>query len=139
MPWILLQRAPTSAHRTILLDYVSPNLVLASFQSLKAFDLPVILAVFGTILNKILVVLSTGLFLVDAVSITSSPIKIPGGKTFVDREPSTMNVTGMPAARVFGAYSLNIRLPFGTTLDYATEIPPFVDGELFALQLDVIS
>ncbi|KAH0160501.1 hypothetical protein KCU67_g6698, partial [Aureobasidium melanogenum] len=130
MPWILLQRTPARADRTVLLDYVSTNMVSTFLQAFKMLDMLIILSVSGTILNKILVILSTGLFLVDTVTIVSPSVPLFGGMPFSDRGYDASAVTGLSGARVFGFYSLNMSLPFGTTLDYATEVPSLPDNEV---------
>ena len=38
MPWMLLEKGPLPARRTVLLDYISPNIISALIKSVKAKD-----------------------------------------------------------------------------------------------------
>lgn len=130
MPWILLEKGTLPARRTVLLDYISANIISALIKSLRAKDFVVTIALAGTILNKILVVLSTSLFVLTDIKITVTPESLTGGRAF---EPAGYNASAISqsfAARIFSLESQGMQYPVGTTHDYATEIPPHMLGKI---------
>lgn len=129
MPWVLLKSSPSAAGRTVLLDYVSPNVFSAWARSLKARDMPVALALTGTLLNKLLVILSTGLFTLAAVTVLLEPKNATEGKSFSASGFNTSAVNHQAVSRVFGTHTLNMSYPFGTTTNYSAEIPLFLSSK----------
>lgn len=71
MPWILMAKEPQIADRSILLDYISPNVLLAWVKSWMAWELPLAIALGGTIMMKILIIASAGLFTLATVETSS--------------------------------------------------------------------
>lgn len=119
-----MAREPQIAKRSVLLDYVSPDLITALLRSLKRKDIQVVLALLGTILNKFLIILSTGLFTAANVNVALEPVATRGGRSFSGSFLNSSMVSQKPVARVFGIETLNMSYSFGTTSTYATEIPP---------------
>ncbi|OJD34187.1 uncharacterized protein BKCO1_2500098 [Diplodia corticola] len=128
MPWILMAHEAQIADRSVLLDYISPNIVTALAKSVKGQDFQVALALSGTLLNKLLIIVSTGLFTYASVNVTLAPTATEGGRTFSSSGFNTSLIRQLPVARVFGIESLNMSYPFGTTELYASEIPPSRTG-----------
>lgn len=129
MPWMLMAQEPQIATRSVLLDYISPNIITALFDAVKTKDMHVALALFGTILNKLLIIVSTGLFTFASINIDVKPTAMRGGRALSSSGFNVSLVSELPAARVFGIESLNMSYPFGITSSFATEIPPPRNGK----------
>jgi hypothetical protein len=71
-PWEEMAKGPQPAANSLLLDYVSPNPVVAFFRSFKHRHMPVATALFGSLLLKALIVVSTGIFAMESVMIPRS-------------------------------------------------------------------
>lgn len=61
-PWEEMAKGPQSVANSLVLDYISPNPVVAFIRSFKNRHLPVALTLFASLLLKVLIVLSTGIF-----------------------------------------------------------------------------
>jgi hypothetical protein len=61
MPWRVLAYGPSSASKSLLLDYISPWNIISLIGSLASRHYGVSLAVFGSFTLKLLVISSTGL------------------------------------------------------------------------------
>ncbi|KAF2145883.1 uncharacterized protein K452DRAFT_340388 [Aplosporella prunicola CBS 121167] len=142
MPWVLMARKLQTADRSVLLDYVSPNLVSAWIKAIKAKDIPVAISIFGAVLNKLLIILSTSLFTLDIVNYTTASITTEGGKSFVASAFNASLVNQEPVARVFGTEHLEMGYTIGTSKKYAAEVPPLRNSSSTlenTSQVDIIS
>jgi hypothetical protein len=66
-PWEEMVKRPQPAANGLLLDYISPNSVVAFHWSVKHRYGPVAAVLLGSFLIKILIVGSTGLFMLNLV------------------------------------------------------------------------
>lgn len=62
MPWRTMAGGPAAASHSLLLDYISPWNISSFFRSLKNGHLGVTLVLMGSLLIKIVIIASTGLF-----------------------------------------------------------------------------
>ncbi|KAE9966649.1 hypothetical protein BLS_006877 [Venturia inaequalis] len=72
MPWRTLARGPAAASHSLMLDYISPWNVTSLFKSLKFGHFGVTLVLLGSLLIKIVIIASTGLFSIRTKSISES-------------------------------------------------------------------
>ena len=116
-PWHTMSKGPTSAPNSVLLDYLSPTNIQVLPRALRSGHYAVALSVFGSILIKLLIVVSTGLVASQTiVSQRQSPVST---KSFtvpdsfhgeqIDTRPN-LNVEGINRTGVY---------PFGSTLEHA--------------------
>jgi hypothetical protein len=122
MPWETMSRGSAPSNANLLLDYVSPWNVIAMFHALKSSHYVVAITIFGSLLVKVLTIASTGLFLLQSITLgTSGNLRA----TFVTRakfDGSTYDssrVDASAALTVLGANVLNLTLPQGTTDQHA--------------------
>jgi hypothetical protein len=71
-PWEEMAKESQPVTNSLLLDYVSPNPVMAFFRSFKHRHLPVATALFGSLLLKALIVVSTGIFTMESAIVPRS-------------------------------------------------------------------
>ena len=69
MPWRNLLHGPSPARNTLLLDYISPWVGSVLWTSLRRRNFPVFLSAAGSLLLKLLIVLSTGLFTLQSLTL----------------------------------------------------------------------
>lgn len=119
-PWEELARGPQPAQNNLFLDYISPNLFSAFWVSLRFRHWPVCAILFGSFSLKVLVVVSTSLFVLRT-SIESVSIPISLTDQFQERE-FNFDDDNTPAVRYYGTLiDHNDYLP-GTNADYAVEM-----------------
>ncbi|PYH96857.1 hypothetical protein BO71DRAFT_396652 [Aspergillus ellipticus CBS 707.79] len=119
MPWKSLDETPKPASQTLLLDYVSDWNVIVMFRALKQSDWAVALVVLGTLLIKLLTVVSTGLFMLQTVYMDHFPTSLAAQAHFNGAEYDSSMVDGAPAMTVAGTWWLGLPYPVGTTDKYA--------------------
>jgi hypothetical protein len=66
-PWEEMAKGPQPAANSLLLDYISPNPVAAFYRSIKHRHGPIAAVLLGSFLIKVLIVISTGLFMLIPV------------------------------------------------------------------------
>jgi Protein of unknown function (DUF3433) len=116
MPWAQMRKGPSSADKTVLLDYTSPLLIVSLFKACRNLHFPVSLTIVGFVLIKILTILSTGLLVLEDVPILGSPTRL-----FVTNKFDAGNfsngaaVDARPFYAVFGNQNAGVPLPMGTT------------------------
>ncbi|KAK4444039.1 hypothetical protein QBC34DRAFT_361001 [Podospora aff. communis PSN243] len=120
MPWLELKKGYKPADRNLLVNYVTPWSVVSLFKSLLAGHFPVSAAVMAGLLLKILIVVSTGLFVLQEEVVTS-PIQA----RMVDRFSFVMaeDVQKNPVDPGFAFVAINeaqAALPPGVTSQYAS-------------------
>ena len=105
----------------MLLDYVSMWSPKALIVSLKRAHLPVSLAVTVSMLTKVLVILSTGLLILQT-STNVRDVTMQTQRRFDSTAFNTSIVDMLPALTVVGANRLGLELSHGTTLSHAVQI-----------------
>ncbi|GKZ37496.1 hypothetical protein AbraIFM66950_009046 [Aspergillus brasiliensis] len=126
-PWKLMSQEPKPATRSLLLDYVSDWNVIILFRALKQTSWAVVLAVLGTLLIKLITVVSTGLFMLQSVYMEDVPTTLKTQASFDGAGYNGSKVDGTAAMVVAGAWWLGLPHPLGSTDKYAFQ--PFTTSE----------
>jgi hypothetical protein len=84
MPFFVLQKGPTPASETLLLDYVTPGKPEALLKALRRAHWPVVVAIANALLITLLTVASTGLFVLQETSLTQHNCRLELTDQFVD-------------------------------------------------------
>ncbi|EON69758.1 hypothetical protein W97_09021 [Coniosporium apollinis CBS 100218] len=119
MPWALMAREQQTAENSLMLDYVSPWILSSLYQSIRASHFPVAVAVTGTVLIKIMTILSTGLLTLAVAPIHNNGTALIALDKFRNNPFNISSVVSAPVAAVWAASVYNTTLPFGTTRDFA--------------------
>lgn len=104
MPWAVLQKGPSPAADTLLMDYVEPARPFALSRSIKNAHWPVSFAVIGTLLLQLLTVTSTGLFQLQSETIDHQHVDLLYGQQFASEPTGNFSLGGAP---VLSAIALN--------------------------------
>ncbi|KAJ9630111.1 hypothetical protein H2204_008766 [Knufia peltigerae] len=116
MPWIVMSKDQVPADESVLLDYVSMWNLVAMFKAAKRKHWVVSVAVLGTLLIKVLIVLSTGLFVKQDITIerpaTFTLASTLDDSSFTDAFQQT--ASSDPYFVSVGIISQNLSSPIGT-------------------------
>jgi hypothetical protein len=121
-PWEELAKKPQPVMKSLLLDYISPNPMVSFFRSLKHHHWPVAAGLLGSFVIKVLIVVSTGLFILNPLS---RPREVPMQMAERFEFPANFNATNVDdkAGLVYSGVSLGqIEYLPGTNAEYAAEI-----------------
>ncbi|KAE8356872.1 hypothetical protein BDV28DRAFT_41853 [Aspergillus coremiiformis] len=119
IPWKSMSQTPRPASQSLRLDYVSDWNVVALFRALKRSHWVVAVAILGTLLLKLLTVVSTGLFMLQNVHVSDAPTRLTADAAFSGAGYDRAKVNGSAALTVAGNRFLNLSHPIGTTDKYA--------------------
>ncbi|KAL6859360.1 hypothetical protein J3F83DRAFT_717652 [Trichoderma novae-zelandiae] len=127
MPWEELRTGPSSADRTLLLDYISPLLPVGIWMAIKNRHWAVVMSVFGQLLILGTTVFSTGLLILEPTQMTKSNQKFQLSSKFqlngtVDPRFAWAVGPG-PAQTYYGVNFYGLRYPPGTAQDFV--VPEF--------------
>ncbi|RAK99633.1 DUF3433 domain-containing protein [Aspergillus ibericus CBS 121593] len=113
-----MNQQPKPASQSLLLDYVSDWNVVVMFRALKhSWAVP--LAIIGTLLIKLVTVVSTGLFMLQSVYMDHVPTTLHTQASFNAATFNGTMVDGTAAMVVAGAWWLDLPYPVGSTDQYA--------------------
>lgn len=115
-PYYQLAKGPSSASKSVLLDYVSALMPVAMFRSLRNQHFFVSLAILGTILLKILIILSTGLLSLSQVAMIEPSTKL---RLSTELQEKLGPVGNIAAEVLLGDVLYDLPYPWGTTEKYA--------------------
>jgi hypothetical protein len=121
MPWKILTQGPAGSEQTLLLDYVSPWNVLALFASLKKRHVPVMVAISVSLLLKLTIVISTGLFLLQGVELTYDSVPMVLADRFDGKNINSTTDEMRPPLTILGVKRFGLEIPHGTTEMFATQ------------------
>lgn len=119
-PWIELAKEAQPASKNLFLDYTSPNPLSSFIRSLKHRHWPVALVLLGSLFLKIVIVLSTGLFVPHFGNLPIST-RIEMVQQF---EFESFNASTVDATTASLLTSLNLKevdYPFGTNSEVVAE------------------
>lgn len=125
-PWTVLQKEQLKGSRNLLLDYVSPIQVSSFTQSLSDGHYTVTASILGFVLLKLIVLVSTGLFLTAPTLIRKSNLDLIQSKTFdgslfnSSSSPPTLNDSSL-VYQAYGILAKGLAYPKGTYKDLAYE------------------
>jgi Protein of unknown function (DUF3433) len=115
-PWHEIAQTPTSAARSVLIDYISPLMPISLVASIRKKHYPVALVIFGSVLMKLLIIASTGLFTLDRVLISQDGAQLIATDEFTSKLGS---VGPLPVEIIQGHQYFDLQLPSGTTNEFA--------------------
>jgi hypothetical protein len=133
MPWKLMSEKPQSADQSLLLDYVSGNVLIVLLGSIRHGHVAVITSAIGSLMIILITVFSTGLFVLQPTMMhkntTISVLSVFDGSQF-----NTSAVDSFPvlAASSILSGNLSIAYPPDTNMDYAVasfSVKPLLDGQ----------
>ncbi|KAI0380596.1 hypothetical protein F5Y04DRAFT_257054 [Hypomontagnella monticulosa] len=133
-PWKGLRDGPSSADRTVLLDYVSPLMVTVLWRSIKAGHWAVLTSSSGILLIQLATIFSGGLFTLEPTVMKrdGAPLTVKsmfdGGDFTLNRTQS--NIGAFPALMYYGSRIQGLAPPAGLDVGLGFVAPDF------ALQAD---
>jgi hypothetical protein len=120
-PWEEMAKGPQPAANSLLLDYISPNPAIAFFYSFKHRHLPVAITLFGSALLKILMVVSTSIFVLESVVVSRS-LSMDMKEQFDFSGFNASNVNDIAGLAYAGTALNEIGYLPGTNAEYAAEL-----------------
>lgn len=122
MPWTLLTEKDQSAESTLRLDYVSLNSIVALWTSIRRRHYPVIAAAVGSLAIVLIIVVSTGLFVLLPTDLERSAMMTVTSR-FGDTGLNRGSNDSFPVLIASSVLSKNLSIAFPpyTNGDYATE------------------
>jgi hypothetical protein len=135
-PWEEMAKGPQSVANSLLLDYISPNPLLAFIRSCKNRHLPVALTLFASFLLKVLIVISTGVFTRRLV-LLPQPLLISPMEQFQFSGHNASKVDDVAGLASVGPLLNEIDYLPGTNAEYAVELfrsSNQVQGKYFSFQ-----
>lgn len=76
MPWRTMAGGPAAASHSLLLDYISPWNITSFFKSLRTGHLGITLVLLGSLLIKVVIIASTGLFSIRTKVVNQSYARV---------------------------------------------------------------
>jgi hypothetical protein len=134
MPWKLMSEKPQSTDESLLLDYVSGNMLSVLSGSIRYRHVPVLTSTIGSLTIILVTVFSTGLFVLQSSSIHERTA-VSVMSTFDGTRFNTSAVDSFPILAVSSILSgnLSIEYPASTNADYAVDtfgLQATLDGQL---------
>ncbi|KXG47473.1 Protein of unknown function DUF3433 [Penicillium griseofulvum] len=118
-PWYSLLHGPEQAEKNVLLDYISEMQMISIWRALKNKHFIVASGVASSILLRLLVIFSTGLFSLQQVQVQKSNVPIQMHSNF-NIENSTLYGFGLQAYDILnGVLFDNLPFPDGSTANFA--------------------
>ncbi|KAM0322164.1 hypothetical protein ACHAQA_009653 [Verticillium albo-atrum] len=116
-PWKELKSGPSAAHKTLLLDYVSPLVPASLWRAFRNGHLVVVSTILCWLLILLTTVFSTGLLVLEPTAMVKDGVEIPIQSSF-DAEGYGIPQLGPAAAQLY--YAVNFQglpYPMGTSAD----------------------
>jgi hypothetical protein len=133
MPWKLMSKKPQSADQSLLLDYVSGDLLFVLKGAIRHRHVPVITSTVGSLIIILVTVLSTGLFVLQPTSMyENTTISVQSHFDGTRFKASTVDIFPVLAASSILSGNLSIVYPPSTNKDYAVDhfsVQTTLDGE----------
>jgi hypothetical protein len=122
MPWKLMSKKPQSAGNSLLLDYITPKLLIVIQKSARARHFSVLIAVFGSLLVIFTTVTSTDLFSLQTTEVERDTT-LSVNRTFDATRSDLSSVDATPILLVSSILSLNLSVtyPMYTNQRFATD------------------
>lgn len=125
MPWLLMSQGETPAEDTLLLNYLTSSTLGSFFRSIRRRHFPVSIGISGSLLLRLLIIFSTGLFSLENRSIVYN-------KEFITLDNLDLGSCSMhentrdpqPVSSceyLWGARAHNLPLPHGSTSEFAVQ------------------
>ncbi|KAL7904247.1 hypothetical protein GGI35DRAFT_463719 [Trichoderma velutinum] len=138
MPWEELRTGPSSADKTVLLDYISPLLPVSLWMAIKNRHWAVTLSLIGQVLILGTTISSTGLLILEPTQVSKGDQKFELSSKFqLDQSIDPNEAWGIgpgPAQTYYGINFYGLRYPPGTAQDFI--VPEFQVPSMAATNLD---
>ncbi|KAJ5781175.1 hypothetical protein N7457_006335 [Penicillium paradoxum] len=118
-PWKVMLDGPATAQNTICLDYLSPWNVTVLWSSLRQRNFPVSIAVAGSLLLKLLIVVSTGLFALQPMVLQDKAASLITLDSFDGQGFQNASIDSRPTTMDYAIKAYGAEYPLGTTAHYA--------------------
>jgi hypothetical protein len=116
-PWRSMARGPSSASRSVLLDYITPSRLTSLHKIVSNRDWDVMLGVVGSLTLNAIIIFSTGLFRVEEMPLVQSDFKLPLMR--VVNSSGTIQQSGNGLATAYAISRYGLQQPKGTTKSFA--------------------
>ncbi|KAK7534284.1 uncharacterized protein J3D65DRAFT_679225 [Phyllosticta citribraziliensis] len=137
IPWVLLQKKPTSSSDTLLIDYITVSETEAFFKSLRHAHWPVVITIIGSLLIKLLTVASTGLLVLQNTQIVHPNCQLIASNDFVNSFESSA-IGSSPVLSTLAINNGTLAYTPGTTRNLAFQTlnlsSPFPDSGNFQIE-----
>jgi hypothetical protein len=122
MPWKLMSEKSQAASNSLLLDYITPNVLIVIQKSARARHFPVLVAVFGSLMVVFTTVTSTGLFSLQITEVERDTT-MDVVRKFDATRSDLSSVDAAPVLLVSGILSANLSMgyPEYTNQQFAVE------------------
>lgn len=111
MPWKLMSKKPQSASNSLLLDYITPNLLVVIWKSARARHFPVLIAVLGSLMVIFTTVTSTDLFSLQITEVERDTT-LSVNRTFHATGSDLGSVDATPVLLVSSIFSPNLSVTY---------------------------
>jgi hypothetical protein len=119
-PWHAMSKGPQSADNSLLLDYVSPFFLESLYSSFRRSHWAVAAAIIGTILVKLLYIISTALFVLQSLPVVHH-VGLSSMDQFSGEQFSLTAVDDSAAMDWAGTLMDGLEYPLGTSSQYAIQ------------------
>jgi hypothetical protein len=120
-PWAEMAKGPQPAAKSLLLDYISPNSVVAFYRSVKHRHELIAAVLLSSFLIKVLIVISTGLFILNP-TLSSQLLPMVKTEELQFSKINSSNVDDIAGLVYIGALLNKIDYLPGTNAEYAAEL-----------------
>jgi hypothetical protein len=118
-----MTKGPTTGRKSLLLDYISAFQPISLFTAVRNPDYLVALSVLGSLLLKLLIISSTGLFLLSPVLLTNQHVPVELPTSFKDSLSNGFINDTIPMETLIGITTWNeTSFPIGTDSESAFQI-----------------
>jgi len=121
-PWDELRKSPTTATKSVLLEYVSTFQAISLLQSIRNDHMAVVLGILGFVLLKAATVASTGLLVLAPKVWTDSRTAVVQNRfdgSLYNASDFTSLHDQSPVYTTYGVLANGLEYPFGTSPDHA--------------------
>ncbi|KAJ3562498.1 hypothetical protein NPX13_g8549 [Xylaria arbuscula] len=134
-PWQEMRRGPTDASRSVLVDYISPPMVIVWWRALKSRHWAVTASISGILLIQLATVFSTGLFVLQPTTLSMDDVPITvkssfNGSDFRLTNSSTTVETG-PSLLYYGSQVNGLATPPGVDISRGLVVPDLTPSDKF--------
>ncbi|KAI8625084.1 hypothetical protein F5Y19DRAFT_276775 [Xylariaceae sp. FL1651] len=128
-PWKELRRGPTAGDRSILLEYVSPLLLIALWRATKRRHWAVVASILGVLLIQLATIFSTGLFVLEPTVLKKDGIPVTVASAFNGSDfhlsNSTSSIGTHPTVLYYGTRVQGLAPLPGVAIDRGLVVPDF--------------
>ncbi|KAI0515136.1 hypothetical protein F5B22DRAFT_636688 [Xylaria bambusicola] len=132
-PWQEMRRAPTEAEKSVLVDYISPPMLIVFWRAMKRHHWAVMASILGILLIQLATVFSTGLFVLEPTTLSLSNVPMTVGSSFNGSDfrltnTSTSLSTG-PSILYYGSRVYGLASQPGVDISRGLVMPDFAPSD----------